>query len=84
MEGRILDSASTERQNSYSTKASIYGLKGKMMLEKSHTPVDQLGEKLLTGGVLDSGSASSVGSSLRKSCPQRQLQFSEREQSGFL
>lgn len=55
-----------------------------MMLEKSHTPVDQLGEKLLTGGVLDSGSASSVGSSLRKSCPQRQLQFSEREQSGFL
>lgn len=37
------------------------------------------------GGVLDSGKASSVGSSLRKSCPQRQLQcFEQREQNGFL
>lgn len=59
-------------------------LKGQDDARKSHTLVDQLGEKLLTGGILDSGSASSVGSSLRKSCPQRQLQFSEREQNGFL
>ena len=37
------------------------------------------------GGVPDSGKASSVGSSLRKSCPQRQLQcFEQREQNGFL
>ena len=74
MEGRNLSLSFDRKAKQLQHWSRYLWLKGQDDTRKSHTLVDRLGEKLLTGGVLGSGSASSVGSSLRKSCPKRQLQ----------